>query len=106
MARVQQGQVALEVPDSEVAYMASLGWAEFDPTAHTVEEVDPTAHTVEEVDPTAHTVEEFDPTAHTVEEVEVYLAGELPEEERERVLAAEANGKARKSILGKEGDVI
>ena len=87
MARVQQGQVVLEIPDSEVAYMESLGWVELDAQPAAPED-------------------EFDPTAHTVEEVEAYLAGELPGEERERVLAAEANGKARKSILSKEGDVI
>lgn len=87
MARVQQGQVALEVPDSEVAYMVSLGWAELDTQPAAPED-------------------EFDPTAHTVEEVEEYLASGITLDEMERVLEDEANGKARKSILGKDKDVI
>jgi len=41
--------------------------------------------------------EAFDPSKHTVEEVEAYLAT-ADEAERERVIAAEAEGKARKSI--------
>jgi len=41
----------------------------------------------------------FDPSEHTVAEVEVYLA-EVDAEERERVLALERAGKARKSLLG------
>jgi hypothetical protein len=41
----------------------------------------------------------FDPGAHPVREVLVYLA-DAGDEERERVLAAEAAGQARKGILG------
>lgn len=41
----------------------------------------------------------FDPSEHTVSEVMEYLA-DANDAERERVLAVEAEGKARKSILG------
>lgn len=40
---------------------------------------------------------EFDPSDHTVDEVEAYLAT-ADDAERERVLAAEKAGKARKSL--------
>jgi hypothetical protein len=43
----------------------------------------------------------FDPSEHTVAEVEEYLES-ADEDERERVLAAEAEGKARKSLLPDE----
>lgn len=45
----------------------------------------------------------FNPSDHKVEDVLAYLA-EADEGERARVLAAEADGQARKSILGKEQD--
>jgi len=44
---------------------------------------------------------EFDPSKATVDEVNTYLEG-ADEAERERVLAAETAGKARKSIIGEE----
>lgn len=44
-------------------------------------------------------VEPFDPSEHTVAEVQDHLDA-ADDDERERVLAAEAAGKARKSILG------
>ena len=43
----------------------------------------------------------FDPAGHKVEEVLAYLA-DADETERARVLAAEADGKNRASIIGKE----
>lgn len=43
----------------------------------------------------------FDPSEHTVAEVLDYLAGATPEEQ-ERVLTAEAAGKARTSLLPAE----
>lgn len=46
----------------------------------------------------------FNPADHTVEEVAAYLNGlNQDDPERERVLAAEAAGKARKSITGDQG---
>ena len=45
----------------------------------------------------------FDPSEHKVEEVLAYLA-EADEDERARVPTLEADGQARKSILGKEQD--
>lgn len=45
-----------------------------------------------------NTPEEFNPSDATVEEVQDYLAG-ADDTERERVLAAEAAGKKRKSLL-------
>lgn len=42
--------------------------------------------------------DQYDPSYHTVVEVNAYLASADPEE-RERVLEAERNGKARKGIL-------
>lgn len=49
--------------------------------------------------------DQFDPSKHNVDEVNQYLA-DADEEERERVLAAERDGKARTSILpdDTEGD--
>jgi len=44
---------------------------------------------------------EFDPSAASVAEVNEYLAN-ADEAERERVLAAETAGKARKGIIGEE----
>ena len=55
------------------------------------------ADTEPEVDP-----EGFDPGAHTVADVEAYLA-EHPDE-RDRVLAAEAAGKNRVSLVGEDDD--
>lgn len=47
----------------------------------------------------------FNPGEHTVEEVITYLNGLDPEDpERDRVLAAEAAGKARKGITGEQGE--
>lgn len=43
----------------------------------------------------------FDPSDHTVEEVKEYL-GSADDDERERVLAAEADGKGRKSLVPDE----
>lgn len=43
----------------------------------------------------------YDPSNYTVDEVNAYLSEASPEE-RERVLAAEREGKARKGILGEE----
>lgn len=43
----------------------------------------------------------YDPGEHTVEEVQEYLAN-ATDDERARVLAAEAEGKARKSLVGDE----
>lgn len=43
----------------------------------------------------------YDPSEHTVEEVKEYLDG-ADDAERERVLSAEAEGKARKSLLPDE----
>lgn len=45
--------------------------------------------------------EEFDPADHTVEEVKEYLEA-ADDDERERVLAAEAEGKGRKTLLPDE----
>lgn len=46
---------------------------------------------------------EFDPADHTVAEVQEHLAS-ADDAERERVLAAEKDGKARKGLLEEEGD--
>lgn len=43
--------------------------------------------------------DDYDPAYHSVDEVEAYLAS-TNEVERERVLEAERNGKARKSLVG------
>lgn len=47
-------------------------------------------------------VDGFDPANHTVAEVREYLDA-ADETERERVLAAEAEGKGRKGLLDEEG---
>lgn len=46
-------------------------------------------------------VDLFDPSEHSVEEVNNYLEG-VDEEERNRVLDAEAEGKARATLIGKK----
>lgn len=45
------------------------------------------------------TPEPFDPAQHNVDEVRAYLDGTTDEAERQRVLDAERNGKARSTIL-------
>lgn len=45
----------------------------------------------------------FNPSDHSVEKVMKYLA-EADEDERARVLELETSGKARKGILGENGD--
>lgn len=52
-------------------------------------------------DPVAEQDHEFDPADHSVEEVKAYLE-DANEEERQRVLEAEKNGKARKTLLSDE----
>lgn len=52
-------------------------------------------------DSTEEPADEFDPSSATVAEVNDYLEG-ADDAERTRVLAAEAAGKARKSIIGEE----
>lgn len=57
-----------------------------------------------EPEPTTTQVESsqlYDPANNTVDDVNAYLVDASPEE-RERVLQAEREGKARKGILGKE----
>ena len=46
----------------------------------------------------------FDPNTHTVAEVNAYLA-KADDEERARVLAAERDGQARKTVLGDDEGV-
>lgn len=41
-----------------------------------------------------------DPADFTLAEVQEYLGGDISEEERERVLQAERDGKARKGLVG------
>lgn len=45
----------------------------------------------------------FDPSDHTVAEVTAYLA-KADDDERERVLAVERSGQARKGVLGSDND--
>lgn len=56
----------------------------------------------EDTDPAPES-DEFDPSEHSVAEVEQYLES-ATEAERERVLAAEKDGKARKGLVGDEGE--
>jgi hypothetical protein len=66
------------------------------PNQQVVRDGDPVGIISDDPDPQA----EFDPGAHTVAEVNDYLA-EHPED-ADRVLEAEASGKARVSIVGDE----
>jgi len=75
------------------------------PTGDTFEETNPVAlnyyrredgYDVDDTDPAA-----FDPAEHSVAEVNDYLEG-ASEDEQQRVLDAEAAGKARKGILGED----
>lgn len=56
---------------------------------------------VEETKVAEEQTEAFNPSEHSVEEVNTYLEG-VDEEERNRVLAAEAEGKARATLIGKK----
>jgi hypothetical protein len=68
--------------DPDVANVYNVGQApEFDTFAQTEE-----------------AAEEFDPSKASIDEVKEYLAG-ADDTERERVLAAEADGKKRKGVL-------
>lgn len=87
--------VVAEVPDND--YYRDKGWAKVsDDTPTTVE-----AKLQEEGDRFLGVVV-YDPSAHSVEDVQAYLA-DAPEAEVTRVLQAERDGKARKTILGDEG---
>lgn len=58
---------------------------------------------VTDLDKEPETAVVFDPSDHSIEEVMKYLA-EADDDERARVLALETSGKARKGILGENGD--
>jgi trigger factor len=52
-------------------------------------------------DPDKAGIGTFDPADHNVEEVQIYL-DDANDAERERVLAAEKDGKNRKTLTGKK----
>ena len=85
------------VPDND--YYRSLGWSKVDDdvltTSEEVAKAEGEAFTAALVESGAV----FDPGAHTVAEVKDYLAGDVTEDERARVLDAERAGQARKSLL-------
>lgn len=80
-----------------IAGVARPGRVEFDDEETNVRALVRAGHVRILADPT------FEPGAHTVDEVLAYLehAGDA---ERDRVLEVERVGKARKTILGDEGD--
>lgn len=73
----------------------------FEPTEPAVMDPEADADDVEEEDDERAITEEdlYDPSEHNVVDVLEYLDGDITEEERERVLAAEEAGKGRKGIL-------
>lgn len=75
---VTDGKNALTVPASERGFYASLGWG---------------------VPEAEESPQEFNPDEHNVAEVVTYLNTVADEAEKERVLAAEAAGQARKGIM-------
>lgn len=83
-----------DVPDND--YYREIGWTQVDPSTPTNLEAARQA----EADAFLGVVQ-YDPSAHSVEDVQAYLEGpDVTDEERERVLAAERDGKARKTLLG------
>lgn len=95
-ARHSESGGVTDVPDND--YYRSIGWVKVsDDTPTDVE----AARQAEADEFHAAQVEAgvvFDPSAHSVDEVSAYLA-DADDAERERVLAAEAEGKARKTLL-------
>jgi hypothetical protein len=87
--------VVAEVPDND--YYRDKGWEKVSDDTPTTVEADLKA----EGDRFLGVVV-YDPSAHSVEDVQAYLA-DAPEAEVTRVLQAERDGKARKTILGDEG---
>ena len=71
------------------------------PNQQVVRDGDPVGIISDDPDPQSGS-DGFDPGAHTVAEVEEYLAANPGD--RRRVLDAEADGKARRSILGDDSE--
>lgn len=86
--RPQQGTHVTREPNHHLALQLAGGYTIVDA------EPEPTTTKVE-------TSQVYDPANYTVDEVNTYLAEASPEE-RDRVLQAEREGKARKGILGEE----
>lgn len=77
------GKSVLKIPAAEAGFFRSLGWNVSGDTTQPVEE------------------DVYDPAKFTVEEVLAHLAT-CDGEEQARILAAEADGKARSSLLNAE----
>ena len=83
-----------DVPDND--YYRDNGWTEVDPSTPTRVEEERAAEARAFLGEVL-----YDPSAHTVVEVQEYLET-ASDEERERVLAAERDGKARSTLLDAE----
>jgi len=76
---------------------APVYWSQ--PNQQVVRDGEPVAAGTNNPDPAS---DAFDPGAHTVADVELYLADHP--DERDRVLAAERDGKNRVSLVGEDDD--
>lgn len=95
-ARHKDTAAVADVPDND--YYRDLGWSKVSDDTPTdteaARQAEGEAFHAAQVDSGVV----FDPGAHTVDEVHAYLA-DVDDAERERVLAAEADGKGRVTIL-------
>ncbi|NUR28505.1 MAG: hypothetical protein HOV76_32385 [Hamadaea sp.] len=91
-----------DVPATD--YYRDNGWTEVDPATPTAAQERIAAENTErrgDAPVVEYAADSFDPGQHTVEEVAAYLT-EADDAERERVLTAERDGKARKSLLDQD----
>lgn len=97
-ARHTELGVVTLVPDNE--YYRDLGWQPVDEKTPTTAEEQAAAAATEFHQAQVAAGVVFDPSTHSVEEVNAYLAGDITDDERTRVLEAERAGKGRKTVLG------
>jgi len=97
MRAVHEDGRVLDVTDKawRSTRMAAMGWSlEGEATAKP-----PSPPSGSHTPPEPQTASEYDPSEHTVEEVNAHLDVVQDQTERERILSAEREGKARKTIL-------
>jgi hypothetical protein len=80
-ARHDELDVVCEVPDTD--WYLTQGWTAVD----------------DDTPITAEVSALYDPSAHNADEVTAYLAATVDEAERQRVIDAESQGQARKTVL-------
>lgn len=97
-ARNAELDAVADVPDND--YYRGLGWVKVDPDTPTAVEAARTAEAEAFHQAQVESGAVFDPASHKADEVVAKLADpELAPSERDQIIAAEREGKARKSVL-------